>query len=335
MAKKFLIVVFLSICTASALYASAKELIPVGHTTGIKLFSDGVMIAQIVSVGEACPARDAGLTEGDVILRYDGVKVTTNEMLKEKIERSAGRPAALTVKRDGKTLTFTATPRKDENGNYQLGLWVRDSMAGIGTITFLDPKTREFGALGHGICDSETGLLVPLATGSLMESTVRDVHRGNSGTPGELVGDYDLTRDSGYLYCNTNEGIFGVLEENVKLPARPALPSASRDEVELGPATILTNVEGDAVREYAVEITKIFPPEDGNPKNLMIRVTDPALLEKTGGIVQGMSGSPILQNGKLVGAVTHVLVGDSQSGYAILIENMLQTLERQEMRVAA
>lgn len=339
MAKKirsfFLVFVFLSICATISFYASAKDLIPIGHTTGIKLFSNGVIVSRIVPVGEYSPARDAGLCEGDVILRCNDVKVSTNEALKAQIEQSGGKGVTLTVSKNGKTFSTIATPRKDENGVYQLGLWVRDSMAGIGTITFLDPETNEFGALGHGICDTDTNLLVPFGTGSLMDSKVRDVHRGTTGAPGELVGDYNLKEDSGYLYSNTEEGIFGILLKTAHLSNRPAIPTAKRSEVSLGAATILSNVEGDTVQEYGVEIIKIFPAEDGNTRNLMLRVTDPALLEKTGGIVQGMSGSPILQNGKLVGAVTHVLIGDPQSGYGILIENMLATLEQQEKRAAA
>ena len=205
----------------------------------------------------------------------------------------------------------------------RLGAWIRDSMAGIGTMTFYDPLSGRFGALGHGVTDVDTGGLMPLEHGSIMDATVKAVKRGESGSPGELRGSFDLTRDSGSLYANTDCGLFGVIEgESNALGTQNAVPVAQRGEVAVGAASILANCEGDAVREYAVEIERIYAGSSPT-RNMLVRVTDPELLACTGGIVQGMSGSPILQNGKLVGAVTHVLVNDSARGYGIFIENML------------
>ncbi|MCI8990724.1 MAG: SpoIVB peptidase, partial [Lawsonibacter sp.] len=189
--------------------------------------------------------------------------------------------------------------------------------------TFYDPDSGVFGALGHGINDVDTAMLMPLESGSIMPASVSEVKKGASGAPGELHGQFDLTRDLGTLYANTNLGIFGQMPQETVGSAVEPVEVASREQVETGPATILTNIQGDEVEEFQVEITHLYPEGDGT-RSMMIQVTDPALLETTGGIVQGMSGSPILQNGRLVGAVTHVLVNDPTRGYGILAENMLR-----------
>jgi len=196
-------------------------------------------------------------------------------------------------------------------------------MAGIGTVTFYDPQTGAFAALGHGITDVDTGKLMPLSRGSVMAASVKAVKRGASGSPGELRGDFDLTRDLGLLYANTECGIFGVLpQENRPEAVGEAIPVARRTEVRTGKAVILANCRGDEVCAYEIEIEKLYGGS-APTRNLLLRVTDPALIALTGGIVQGMSGSPIVQDGKLVGAVTHVLLDDPQRGYGILAENML------------
>ena len=197
-------------------------------------------------------------------------------------------------------------------------------MAGIGTVTYYDPSTGAFGALGHGITDMDTSLLMPFSSGSVLASTVKAVKRGEVGSAGELRGDFDLQSDLGDLYANTDCGIFGCLEENgASWQQDEALPVASPSEVETGPATILANVQGDEVRSYDVEILKIIH-NGGDGRELVLSVTDPDLIAATGGIVQGMSGSPILQNGKFVGAVTHVLLNDPTKGYGIFLETMLK-----------
>ena len=208
------------------------------------------------------------------------------------------------------------------DGVWRLGAWIRDSMAGIGTMTYYDPASGTYGALGHGITDVDTALLMPLYAGSITEATVKAVKRGERGSPGELKGDFSGSRDLGTVASNTEGGIFGSMEP-CALTAGEPVPVAQADEVKTGPATILSNISGDETQEYAVEIVKIYPQSQAT-RNLLIRVTDSALLEKTGGIVQGMSGSPILQNGRLVGAVTHVLLNDPTEGYGILMENMLK-----------
>ena len=203
-------------------------------------------------------------------------------------------------------------------------------MAGIGTLTFYDPESSIFGALGHGINDVDTAQLMPLQSGTIMYSAVTDVKKGLSGAPGELHGTFDVARDMGHLYANTHSGIFGTLTDESVLGQQQPVEIAERSEVKTGPATILSNIAGEDVKEYQVEILHVYSAVEGETRNLMLKVTDPELLAQTGGIVQGMSGSPILQSGKLVGAVTHVLVNDPTRGYGILAENMLGMATWQE-----
>ena len=307
--------------SAQAADRTVSELIPVGQTVGVKLFSDGVLVVGF-SDGES-PAKDCGLKEGDVITAIGGQSLDTIEEFRQLLAENGEDAAALTVKRGSRTIELSAEPEKDEDGEYRLGAWVRDSMAGIGTMTFYDPQSGVFGALGHGVTDVDTGQLLPLDHGSIMDASVKAVKKGERAAPGELKGDFDLTRDSGTLYANTDCGIFGTLnaEDGAKLTGK-ACPLAPRSEVRAGPATILTTVSGNETKEYAIEIEKVYSAS-ASSRNLLLHVTDEALLEQTGGVVQGMSGSAILQDGKLVGAVTHVLVDDPTRGYGIFIENML------------
>ncbi len=300
--------------------------IPVGRAVGIKLFSDGVLVVGLSNVQgtqRACsPARDMGLKVGDVITHVNGQEVDTIEQVQSAIQTLAGRTMTLRVNRRDRQLQLSGAAACTQQGSYQLGAWIRDSMAGIGTMTFYDPASGKFGALGHGVTDVDTARLMSMQSGSILYSTVNDVKKGCVGEPGELRGSFDVQRDLGQLYANTNAGIFGTLEQPVADLGR-AVPIAARDEVRPGAAVILSNVAGEEVKEYQVDIVHVYPTQVGELRNLMIKVTDPQLLERTGGIVQGMSGSPILQNGKLVGAVTHVLVNDPTRGYGIFIENML------------
>lgn len=310
---------------ASAL--EARTLVPVGHTIGIKLFSDGVVVIGLAEVetsgGKTTPGADCGLRVGDVIEEANGTEVASSEQFANLLQ--CGGTVELAVSRDGEDLTLAATPVLGEDGTYRLGAWIRDSMAGIGTVTFYDPATGTFGALGHGITDGDTGRLMPLGNGSVMDASVKAVKRGKAGEPGELRGSFDLTRDLGELYSNTDRGVFGTLGA-WDFTAGRALPVAEPGQVHAGRAEILSNIRGDEVETYSVEITRVLDKTD--QQNLLLRVTDERLIAETGGIVQGMSGSPILQDGKIVGAVTHVMIDDPRKGYGILIENMLATAGR-------
>lgn len=315
--------------TAAAQAELGDTVIPLGRAVGIKLFSDGVLVVGLSSLdtpeGPASPGRTSGLKAGDVITHMDGSEVDTIEEVQDHLAQHPGEKMTLQVQRGEESLQLAAQAVKTTAGSYQLGVWLRDSMAGIGTMTFYDPDSGVFAALGHGINDVDTAKLMPLETGSIMGATVSDVKKGAAGEPGELHGDFDLTADLGTLYANTEQGIFGRLEDAALAQDLQPVEVAARGEVQTGRATILSNIAGDTVEEYEVEITHLYPENAGDSRNLMLRVTDQRLLEATGGIVQGMSGSPILQNGRLVGAVTHVLVNDPTRGYGILAENMLDT----------
>lgn len=310
--------------------AEISSLIPIGHTVGIQMSAEGVLVVHLRAVqtpdGEAWPARDAGVSEGDTIVRVNGTEVGSNDDLQKQIAFSGGQPVELELIRDGTHQTVTAAPCKDEDGIYRIGILARDSMAGIGTLTYVDPETGEYGSLGHGICDSETGVLMPLREGSLIYSVVGSVQRGEVGEPGALQGEFTADSTLGTVEENTASGIFGTMTDASLYSSLEAVPVADADEIQTGDAEILTNVEGDAVEKYSVQVVKVYPEDDEYGRGMMIRVTDQALLDKTGGIVQGMSGSPVLQNGKLIGAVTHVLVNDPTCGYAISIERMLEEM---------
>ena len=312
-----------ALCTVSA-FASGP-LIPVGETVGIQIKMDGVLVAGVTDVqtaqGAVCPARDAGLRTGDIIVAVEGCGVNEAAQIISAVDALDGNAAELTVRRDGKTLCLDVTPAQETGGGLRLGLWLRDGVAGIGTVTYIDPATGAFGALGHGVNDAETGVLLPVADGEVCRAQIVDVKRGAAGAPGELAGCFDAGAVLGSIGKNTPCGIFGVMHQNMG-NLRPAMPVASPEEIERGPATILSCVEGDTIREYDVEISRTGMVS-GSGRDLMIHVTDPDLLAQTGGIVQGMSGSPILQNGKLVGAVTHVLVDEPSRGYGIFIDTML------------
>ncbi len=313
------IIISLSIIiTASA----ADSLVPLGHTTGIKISSSGALVVGYSDSVSPNPCKAAGIAPGDIIRKVGDMEISSNADLVKAVSESGGKPLTFEYVRNGKTHTCTVEPKPCDGGEYAVGIWVRDSIAGIGTLTYFDPETNTYGALGHGISDNETNTLLPLQNGSLLPSKVQSVTKGKPGHPGELVGIFDIDRTFADISKNTEGGIFGKITDATSIQKGAALPLAKRNEIHRGPAKILSNVEGDEVKEYDIEITAIY--FDGEKtKNMLIRATDPELLAKTGGIVCGMSGSPIIQDGKLVGAVTHVLVNDPTKGYAIFIDNML------------
>lgn len=305
---------------------SQKALIPCGDVFGIKFFTRGVVITSISEVesteGILSPAAKAGLKAGDILLAVNGNEINTVEALGETVENCNGKTLTVDFSRDGNRYKAKLTPVQNlSDGIYKSGMWVRDSTAGIGTVTFYDPESGTFGGLGHGIYDSDTEVLMPLLKGAVVDIELNDVLKGRSGHPGELKGTFG-SQQIGELYTNSPCGIFGVLNRAPACVRTEPMPIGTREELETGPAVILCDVDGNGVKEYDIEIVKIYGGTE-ETKNFVIEVTDPTLLSLTGGIVRGMSGSPILQNDKLVGAVTHVLVSDSHKGYGIFIENML------------
>lgn len=304
---------------------------PMGKTVGIKLFSEGVLVIGLSEIrtdqGNASPAKACGLQEGDIITHINSQEVNSIEAVQSVLQSLAGKEMSVRILRDKAQSQLTAQAVQcSSDGAYKLGAWIRDSMAGIGTMTFYDPESKIFGTLGHGINDIDTAMLMPLESGSIMPSSVSDVKKGLTGQPGELHGTFQVEKDLGQLYANTPGGVFGLLTDDSMISNQQLVPVAKGSEVKTGKATILSNVTGVKVEEFEVEIIKLFPNAQ-DTRNLMLHVTDQRLLSATGGIVQGMSGSPILQDGKLIGAVTHVLLNDPTRGYGIFAENMVNLAE--------
>ena len=308
--------------------AQAATVVPVGRAVGIKLFSDGVVVVGTSDIatdeGNVNPAKACGLKEGDIITHINSTEVDTIEEVSALLQELEGETMSIRAIRDERQVQLTARAAFcPADGTYKLGAWIRDSMAGIGTVTFYCPDTGAFGALGHGINDADTALLMPLESGSILPATVAGVEKGKSGTPGQLKGVFDTSSTLGLLSANTTGGVFGTMTDS-RWADGEAVEVAARDEVTTGEAVILCNISGDRVDQFQVEIVKVFPEKSDDCRDYLIRVTDPRLLATTGGIVQGMSGSPILQNGKIVGAVTHVMVDDPTSGYGIYMGRMLR-----------
>ncbi len=297
-----------------------------GMPFGIRMFTDGVVVVGLADIktgtGSVNPALEAGLKVGDVITAIDGKSVDKNTDVQQAVEHCSGAAMKFTVRRDGTSFTVPVHPARSEaDGLYKAGLWVRDSTAGIGTLTYYDPTTNCFAGLGHGICDSDTGQLMPLLSGDIVPVTINGITKGRKGAPGELRGYFSDETAIGTLSANVPSGIFGELAR----PAQgPVLKAAMKQEIKPGAVKILTTLHGGKPQYYDAEIEKIDYRDSVQSKNMVLRITDEDLLAQTGGIVQGMSGSPIVQNGKLVGAVTHVFVNDPTCGYGIFAENMLE-----------
>lgn len=301
-----------------------------GTPFGIKMVTDGVMVVGTGAVTDCnsravSPAQIAGIQEGDIILSINGEKISSKKQLTKLVESSAGQPLSLVVRRGEQLTSLHLSPvRSSLDNSYHLGLWVRDSSAGIGTMTFYDPNNGCFAGLGHAICDVDTGQLMPLSQGEIVEASIIGVHAGKSGSPGQLQGAFVANRSIGSLYTNSYNGVYGRLM-NQPVDAQ-TIPMAQCQEVRQGPVKILTTVSGQKPQLFDACIEKLSLSQDEPTKNMVLRITDPDLLELSGGIVQGMSGSPIIQDGMLVGAVTHVFVNDPIRGYGIFAENMDNTL---------
>ena len=311
-----------------------------GTPFGIKMFTNGVVVVGLADVktdaGNINPASEAGLKVGDIITSVNGKTAGSNTDVEKAVEECSGHAVKIEVNRSGQKLSVTVQPsRSESDGLYKVGLWVRDSTAGIGTLTFYDPSGNCFAGLGHGICDADTGQLMPLLSGDIVPVTISGVTKGLKGTPGELRGYFTDDNAIGSLGANVQSGVYGTMKRPVQ---GQAVKIAMKQDVKTGPAKVYTTINGNSPKYYDVEIEKIDYREGVQSKNLVLRITDPQLLAQTGGIVQGMSGSPIIQNGKLAGAVTHVFVNDPTRGYGIFAENMLaesKSVAAQESKLAA
>ena len=293
----------------------AKELVAVGQVVGLELQDGTVTVAAFDEKKSA--AKTAGVELGDKIISIDGKTIHSAEDVRSALNSSKGT-VTLQLQRGDAQITSQVAPEITAEGP-KLGLYLRQGVTGVGTVTWYDPQTGEFGTLGHGVNDS-AGKLLKLTRGNAYDASVAAVRRGKAGQPGQLMGCAESKVPIGILSANTAQGVFGTSSNGWE---GAMMETADWEDIKTGEATILSTVSGDTVREYSVEILKIYPQAKQTGRNLLIKVTDPDLLATTGGIVQGMSGSPIIQNGKLIGAVTHVLVNDPTTGYGIFIENML------------
>lgn len=307
---------------------SEKRLCPGGMPFGVKMSTDGILIVDVGYVdarsGAVNPGEKAGLRSGDIIVRINGEYAAEAEQLREAARAGEGKPIAVTVRREGSEFETNITPAYSESESlYKLGIMVKSRAAGIGTVTFIDPETGEFGGLGHGICDADTGAILPLADGDLYDVRIDGVQKGSAGFPGELHG-YFNSGKTGSLFSNTPCGVFGVRSSPPE-NAGDTMALCPASELHTGLAFILCTVDGSEPREYTVNIREIVNSGDC-VRNFVVDVTDPDLIAATGGIVQGMSGSPVIQDGRLAGALTHVLINDPTCGYGIFIENMLSAM---------
>ncbi len=311
-----------------------NKVVACGNTIGVKLTIDGILViglsdVETVDGKKLLPAKDVGIKTGDILMEINREKLDGTENLIRQIENSRGEKLKLRIRRDSSIIETEIKPVKAaDDKKYHIGLWVRDSTAGIGTLTFYDPVTKSFGALGHGITDIDTGTLMPVSEGEILESNILAVKKGQPGNPGELKGVFIEDKNKlGIIQKNCNYGIYGTLREDaINRINSKQYPVALRSQVKEGNASILANIDGKSVEEFSVEIQKVSRQNLSSTKGMIIKITDKRLLNATGGIVQGMSGSPILQDGRLVGAVTHVLVNDPTRGYGIFIEGMLKNL---------
>lgn len=307
-----------------------EKVVAVGSPFGIKMLANGAIVVGISEIetvqGFESPAEKAGLQIGDIIQEANGQRIICNADISKVIEESQGKEISLMIERAGEMFHTVLQPVKAAFDNcFKGGIWVRDSTAGIGTVTFYDVETKRFGGLGHGVCDTDTKELMPLRSGDIVDVTLTGCVRGSSGNAGALQGYFSSPDAIGRLTQNVETGVYGNL---FKAPVSSGeIEIVLKQEVKKGEAFILTTIDSGEPRYYSVQITDVNYNEKQKTKNMMVRITDPALIEATGGIVQGMSGSPIIQDGKLVGAVTHVFVNDPTRGYGIFIENMLETAQ--------
>lgn len=318
-----------------------KNVILGGTPFGIRLYTDGLIVSGTSYIktaqGNQSPADKAGIQCGDILLSVDGQKPSTNEELLAAVEKSNGKSLQIQALHKNTEYTTEITPVYDNSkGKYRIGLMVRDSCAGIGTMTFIDPENGSFAGLGHGICDSHSGSLMPLQSGDIVTAEITSLTKSVCGTPGALSGYFSDSSSIGTISANSEQGIYGTLSQFDK--TAPTIPIAFKQEVQRGNAQIITTIDETGPQYYDIIIEDISYNNINSSKNMTIRITDKKLLEKTGGIVQGMSGSPIVQNGRLVGAVTHVFVNDPSGGFAVFSENMIfanSTIIQNQVKLSA
>lgn len=310
------------------------EVIPVGKIIGLKLYTNGVLIvgmSEIENVNhqKERPYENLNIQEGDTILKVNDLEIQTIENLQKEINKSDGKNIDLTIlKEDGTIETSNIKPVKVSNTEYKLGLWVKDAATGVGTLTYYEPNSKSFAALGHGITDSDTDKLIDIDSGNIVTSKIVSIQKGEQGKPGEIRGSIINQPTIGKVYKNTEFGIYGELTNlsNIKFNYSNKLKVALREEIQEGNAKVLCSLDGNETEEYNIKIEKIYKDNNEDNKSMLIEVTDKNLINKTGGIIRGLSGAPIIQNGKFIGAITNVLVNSPTKGYAIFGDIMIKNM---------
>lgn len=330
----FLAVILFVPCFITTSFASENtndfsniELYPGGMAFGVKISSPGLTIVKFTSKrgNDISSAYQAGLREGDIITKVNGKKVNSIENFVNEIDKAGSNTIEIVAIRNNQELKFKVKPKySTEDGKYKTGIWAKDSTTGIGTVTFINPGNNSFGGLGHAICDSSSGRIIPLAKGTVMDVSINGVIKGEVGSAGELKGAF-LNKRIGVLNKNCSCGVFGVLSSASITPKEDKMKICKKEDIKEGDAYIWCTLDEKGPQKYKVKISNI-DYSNSSIKNFKVKITDPQLIKTAGGIVQGMSGSPIIQDGKIVGAVTHVLINDPTSGYGIFIENMLNSM---------
>ena len=304
------------------------KVVPVGKVIGLKLYTNGVLIVGMTEIDGEKPYEYTGLKEGDTILEINNTEIDSIEKLKEVVNKSNGEELELKYLRDGTISVSNIKPVQTNTDGYKLGLWVRDAATGVGTITYYEPESGKFAALGHGIVDVDTDKLIDIESGEVVTSSIVAIKKGEQGIPGEIKGTIMNQTNIGEVTKNTDFGIYGNLTNTASLNinSQKAIDVALRSEIKTGNAKVLCTLENGVTKEYDIEIKKIYANNNSDNKSMLIKVTDEDLLNQTGGIIRGLSGAPIIQNGKFCGAVTHVLVSDPTMGYAVFGDLMIKEM---------
>lgn len=309
------------------------KVVPLGNLIGVKLYTSGVLVVGMSEIEgkdkqKYKPYINSGIKEGDMIVEMNDEKIASTNNLVDVVNKSKGNEIKIKYVRDDNVITTSILPVETIKSDYKLGLWVRDAAAGVGTLTFYEPSTGNFACLGHGIVDVDTGGILNIANGELVTSKLLSIQKGEKGTPGEIKGSIDSAISLGKISKNTNFGVFGLIsnKSSLNLTNSKEYEVALRSEIKTGEAEIICQLEDGKKENYKIEIEKIYTSNNYDNKSMLIKITDERLINKTGGIIQGMSGSPIIQNGKFIGAITNVLVSDPTQGYAIFGDLMIKEM---------
>ncbi len=304
--------------------------VPVGRAIGMKLYTDGVLVVGMSEIEGKKPYEHSGIREGDRIVQINENEIENTQDLIQVVNQSQGQEIKVQYIRDEETKMTSMVPAKSSDNQYKLGLWVRDAAAGVGTLTFYEPSSQMFASLGHGILDVDTSSLIQIENGELVTTNILEINKGEKGNPGEIRGTIESGQTIGDISKNTNFGVFGTLTKPsyFGISQDQAMEVALREEIKIGKAQIICELENGKKEYYDIEIQKVFLHNNQDNKSMLIKITDEKLLEKTGGIIQGMSGAPIVQNGKFIGAVTHVLVNDPTAGYGVFADMMLKNMKQ-------